>query len=132
MLRLTTALIGALAPPLAIAWLWFGTWSPMPDVIVTATLHVVFLGLPALVLHFVIAPLRWWTLIGLGALCATLPTAVWSWPLMVPPAPTVEEWAGYGEAVGVMAGYGAIAGLGFWLVWAFWNRIDALLEARVQ
>ena len=31
-----------------------------------------------------------------------------------------------------MAGYGAIAGLGFWLVWAFWNRIDALLEARVQ
>lgn len=100
----------------------------MPDAITTATLHVAFLGLPALVLHFVMARLRWWTLIGLGALCGFLPTAVWSWPLMVPPAPTVEAWAGYGAAVGAMACYGAIAGLGFWLVWALWGRFEPTYE----
>lgn len=121
MLKLTAALAAALLPPLAIAWTWFGRWEPMPDAMVTAVLHFAFLGLPALVAHFVLARLRWWTLMGTGAACGLVPTAVWSWPLMMPGVPAFEVWIGYSMAVGVMAGYGAVAGFGFWCAWTFWG-----------
>ncbi len=100
----------------------------MPDAIITAGLHFAFLGLPALVLHYVLARLRWWTLTTLGAVCGLLPTAIWSWPLMMPGEPALEAWAGYGAAVGAMAGFGAVAGSGFWFTWALWERFEPVLD----
>ena len=121
MLKIFTAFAGALLPPLAIAYAWFGDWAPMADAIATAALHFAFLGLPALVAHFVFARLRWWTLVGIGAVCGLIPTAVWSWPLMLPGEPAPGVWLGYFAAVGVMAADGAGAGFGFWSVWALWG-----------
>ena len=121
MLKLYTALAAALLPPLTIAWVWFGRWEPMPDAIVTAALHFAFLGLPALVAHFVLARLRWWSLMCTGGVCGLVPTAVWSWPLMMPGVPADEVWVGYSVAVAVMAGYGPIAGFGFWCAWVLWG-----------
>lgn len=97
--------------------------------------HVLLLGVPAYALlrWRLKGSIRWWVSISAGIVLATIPIAVFSWPLkqaalrtsvtingvqtMVDGTPTVAGWTRYVEGVGFFGACGALSGLAFWLVW---------------
>jgi hypothetical protein len=103
--------------------------------LVIAAGHVLVLGLPGFLALRKLNAIRWWSTVGTGFLLGCIPIAVWAWPLkypglssshwdgekmvqtMVDGVPTVQGWLSYVEGVLYMGIFGAISGLGFWLIW---------------
>ena len=109
----------------------------LPLVLVTSSVYVVVLGVPAFLLLRWRNAIRWWSVPAAGFVLACLPVAIDMWPSHEPDlqttsshwdgekmvetmdsgVPTLAGWLSFAKAVLLFGAFGAVAGLSFWLVW---------------
>lgn len=111
-----------------------------------SALHVLLLGGPLYALLQWRKLVRWWSSVVTGFVLATVPIALFTWPLrfpelrgttsingvqtMVDGKPTVAGWLQYAEGVLFFGACGALSGLVFWLVWRRGRRQFHALPSR--
>jgi len=115
------------------AYIWVRTMNFLVLCLTISGLHVALLGGPAFALLRWKKAIRWWTSLATGFILATVPVALFTWPLrfpelrtsatmngvqtMVDGAPTAAGWMQYTQGVVFFGACGALSGLVFWLVW---------------
>jgi hypothetical protein len=99
-----------------------------------AIVHVLVLGVPAVLLLQRLQRINWASSVLAGFLIGVVPTAVWAWPLrqaqrgvtasdwnghalvatVVNGVPTWAGWMQYGRLVALAGAFGAVGGVAFW------------------
>ena len=124
------------------AWIRFGRIAAV--LLMTASISVVFLGLPVFLLLLWRRAIRWWSALIAGFVLGCLPIAIGTWPArnpelqttaahwdgekmvntMIDGVPTLAGWIRYLEVTALFGGFGAVGGLAFWAVWRALQPIE--------
>lgn len=110
-------------------WIRTGNFAALCFFISSA--FVLLLGLPAYFVLLWLKLIRWWSTLGAGFILASVPMAIFTWPLkypelrttasvngvhtMIDGVPTMAGWVQFSQGVLFLGVCGLIAALAFWL-----------------
>lgn len=113
-------------------YIWVRTKNFALMCIFVSSGFVLLLGLPTYLVLFKLQLVRWWSTLGAGFCLASIPMAIFTWPLrypelkttssvngvqtMIDGVPTLAGWVDFAQGVLFLGACGLVGALAFWLV----------------